>query len=215
VLTRDEVRSLLAQLEGTPLLMAKILYGSGLRVSELVRLRVADLDFGNHALVVRDGKGNKDRVTILPQGLHEELQEHLVRVKSRYQQDLEEGNCNTYMPEALARKFPAASRQWTWQYVFPSKSLSRDPRGGQVRRHHVFTGTVGKIVRQAARRAGIVKRVSPHTLRHSFATHLLQAGKDIRRVQEFLGHSDVRTTMIYTHVMEQNLKEIGSPLDSL
>ena len=215
VLTQDEVRSLVAQLEGTPLLLAKLLYGSGLRVSELVRLRVGDLDFGNHALVVRDGKGNKDRVTILPQGLHDDLQAHLVRVKTLYEQDLADGTCNTFMPEALARKYPAAARQWIWQYVFPSRSLSRDPRSGQTRRHHVFAGTVGKSITQAARRAGIVKRVSPHTLRHSFATHLLQAGKDIRRVQDFLGHSDVRTTMIYTHVMEQNLKEIGSPLDSL
>ncbi|MBT3192123.1 MAG: integron integrase [Verrucomicrobia bacterium] len=215
VLTKDETRSLLAQLEGTPLLMAKVLYGAGLRVSELVRLRVKDLDFGNHALVVCDGKGNKDRITILPESLHLSLQEHLERVRALFEEDLREGRCNTYIPEGLDRKFKAASQQWIWQYVFPSNSLSKDPRSGEKRRHHVFVGTVGSAITKAARRAGIAKRVSPHTLRHSFATHMLQAGKDIRRVQEFLGHSDVRTTMIYTHVMEQNLKEIGSPLDSL
>ena len=215
VLTKDEVKCLLAQLDGTPLLMAKVLYGSGLRVSELVRLRVKDLDFGNHALVVCDGKGNKDRITILPESLHDPLQDHLARVRALFEEDLREGQCNTYIPEGLNRKFTSASQQWIWQYAFPSQKLSTDPRTGQTRRHHVFTGTIGGGITRAARRAGIAKRVSPHTLRHSFATHMLQAGKDIRRVQEFLGHSDVRTTMIYTHVMEQNLKEIGSPLDSL
>lgn len=215
VLTKDEVKLLLAQLEGSSLLMAKVLYGSGLRVSELVRLRVKDLDFGNHALVVCDGKGNKDRITILPASLHEPLQDHLARVRALFEEDLREGKCNTYIPQGLDRKLTSASQQWIWQYAFPSQKLSTDPRTGQTRRHHVFVGTIGSVITRAARRAGIAKRVSPHTLRHSFATHMLQAGKDIRRVQEFLGHSDVRTTMIYTHVMEQNLKEIGSPLDTL
>ena len=215
VLTRDEVRALFGQMEGTALLMAKLLYGCGLRISELVRLRVEALDFGNGGLVVRDGKGRKDRITVLPESLHPELNGHLGRVRAVFEKDLAEGKCNTYLPDALGRKFPAAHRQWIWQYVFPSSGRAKDPRTGEWRRHHVHVNSVQKSIHDAARRADIPKRVSPHTLRHSFATHMLQEGKDIRRVQEFLGHTDVRTTMIYTHVMEQNLKEIGSPLDAL
>lgn len=215
VLTRDEVRALFAQLKGTPLLMARLMYGAGLRVSELVRLRVEALDFGHSGLIVRNGKGNKDRVTILPKGLHADLQAHLERVRGLYESDLAAGICNVYIPEALARKYPAAHKTWIWQYVFPARGFSNDPRTGNIRRHHVHANTVQKLISEAAKSAGIPKRVSPHTLRHSFATHMLEAGKDIRRVQEFLGHSDLRTTMIYTHVMEKNLEEIGSPLDTL
>jgi integron integrase len=215
VLTRDEVTRVLAQLDGRPLLMAKLMYGSGLRISELVRLRVEALDFGHFGLIVRDGKGRKDRITVLPVTLHDPLKQHLEHVRQVYETDLAAGHCNTYLPDALARKYPAAHKQWVWQYVFPAAELSRDPRSGLWRRHHVHTSSVQRHVIQAARRAGIPKRVSPHTLRHSFATHMLQSGKDIRRVQEFMGHADVRTTMIYTHVMEQNLKDISSPLDEL
>ncbi len=215
VLTRDEVKTLFAELEGIPLLIAKVMYGGGLRVSELVRLRVEALDFGNGGIVVRDGKGKKDRTTVLPQSLYPALKAHLERVRAVFEKDLAEGKCNTYLPEALGRKYPAAHKQWIWQYVFPADALAKDPRSGEWRRHHLHVNSVQKYIHDAARKAGIAKRVSPHTLRHSFATHMLQAGKDIRRVQGFLGHSDVRTTMIYTHVMEQNLKEISSPLDDL
>jgi len=215
VLKREEVSSLLARMAGTPLLIAKLMYGCGPRISELVRLRVEALDFGNGGLIVRNGKGEKDRITVLPQSLYPALKAHLETVRSTFEKDLAAGKCNTYLPEALSRKYPAAHKQWIWQYVFPAADQSRDPRTGLLRRHHVHVSSVQKYIHDAARKAGIPKRVSPHTLRHSFATHMLQAGKDIRRVQEFLGHSDVRTTMIYTHVMEQNLKEIESPLDSL
>lgn len=215
VLTRDEVSALLAQLEGTPLLIAKLMYGCGLRVSELVRLRVEALDFGNGGLIVRDGKGRKDRITVLPQSLYPSLKAHLEKARAVFEADLAQGKCNTYLPEALGRKYPAAYKQWVWQYVFPAADLARDPRSGEYRRHHLHVNSVQKYIQGAARRAGIPKRVSPHTMRHSFATHMLQAGKDIRRVQSFMGHSDVRTTMIYTHVMEQNLKDISSPLDDL
>ncbi len=173
------------------------------------------LDFGNTALLVRNGKGNKDRITILPVSLHEPLKAHLERVRELYEKDLSQGTCNTYIPGALVRKFPKAPKEWVWQYVFPAKGLARDPRGGAIRRHHVQDQTVQRTIKKAARDAGIAKRVSTHALRHSFATHLLESGVDIRRVQEFLGHSDLRTTMIYTHIMEKNLAAIGSPLDSL
>jgi integron integrase len=215
VLTREEIRSLLAQLDGTPLLIARLMYGCGLRISELVRLRVEALDFGNGGLIVRDGKGSKDRITVLPQSLYPALKTHLETVRATFEADLAAGKCNTYIPEALARKYPAAHKQWVWQYVFPADALSQDPRTGLWRRHHIHVSSVQKYIHDAAKKAGIPKRVSPHALRHSFATHMLQAGKDIRRVQNFMGHSDVRTTMIYTHVMEQNLKEISSPLDDL
>jgi integron integrase len=215
VLTRDEVSALLAQLDGIPLLIAKLMYGCGLRVSELVRLRVEALDFGNGGLIVRDGKGRKDRITVLPQSLYPALKAHMDTVRAVFEADLAAGKCNTYLPEALSRKYPAAHKQWVWQYVFPADDLARDPRSGAYRRHHLHVSSVQKYIHDAARKAGIPKRISPHTLRHSFATHMLQSGKDIRRVQNFMGHSDVRTTMIYTHVMEQNLKDITSPLDDL
>lgn len=215
VLTCEEVKALFSKLDGIALLIAKLMYGGGLRVSELVRLRVESLDFGNGGLIVRDGKGKKDRITVLPQSLYPALKSHLESVRAIFESDLAAGKCNTYLPDALARKYPAAHKQWIWQYVFPASEFSKDPRSGNVRRHHLHVTSVQKYISTAARMAGIAKRVSPHTLRHSFATHMLQSGKDIRRVQEFLGHSDVRTTMIYTHVMERNLKAIGSPLDTL
>jgi len=213
VLTKEEVSRLLNCMTGTHQLMAKLLYGSGLRLIECVRLRVKDLDFPNRAIIVRDGKGEKDRVTVLPDSLIHPLQEHLRWVKSLHEEDLAKGYGSVYLPYALARKYPNADREWIWQYVFPSKRLSVDPRTGIVRRHHISESSLQKAVREAARRAGINKRVTCHTLRHSFATHLLQNGYDIRTVQELLGHKDVRTTMIYTHVLQRGGLAVRSPLD--
>jgi integron integrase len=194
--------------------MAKLLYGSGLRLMECVRLRVKDLDFANRAIIVRDAKGMKDRVTVLPESLVQPLQEHLQGVKRLHEEDLAQGYGSVYLPYALARKYPNADKEWIWQYVFPSKRLSVDPRTGIVRRHHISESSLQKAVREAARRAGIDKRVTCHTLRHSFATHLLQNGYDIRTVQELLGHKDVRTTMIYTHVLQRGGLAVRSPLDT-
>jgi integron integrase len=201
-------------LSGTYKLMAKLLYGSGLRLMECVRLRVKDLDFANRAIIVRDAKGMKDRVTVLPESLVQPLQEHLQGVKRLHEEDLAQGYGSVYLPYALARKYPNADKEWIWQYVFPSKRLSVDPRTGIVRRHHISESSLQKAVREAARRAGIDKRVTCHTLRHSFATHLLQNGYDIRTVQELLGHKDVRTTMIYTHVLQRGGLAVRSPLDT-
>jgi integron integrase len=214
VLTREEVSRLMSCLSGTYKLMAKLLYGSGLRLMECVRLRVKDLDFANRAIIVRDAKGMKDRVTVLPESLVQPLQEHLQGVKRLHEEDLAQGYGSVYLPYALARKYPNADKEWIWQYVFPSKRLSVDPRTGIVRRHHISESSLQKAVREAARRAGIDKRVTCHTLRHSFATHLLQNGYDIRTVQELLGHKDVRTTMIYTHVLQRGGLAVRSPLDT-
>jgi integron integrase len=213
VLTRPEVRHLLAAMSGTNQLMAKVLYGSGLRLMECVRLRTKDVDFGHHQIVVRQGKGAKDRVTILPDRLISPLQEHLQRVKMIHQQDLENGYGAVYLPYALDRKFPNASHEWAWQYVFPAQSLSEDPRTGRVRRHHIHPSTLQKAVKRAAKLAQINKRVTCHTLRHTFATHLIESGYDIRTVQDLLGHKDVRTTMIYTHVLNRGGLAVRSPLD--
>jgi len=213
VLTKDEVQRVLSHLSGTHQLMARLLYGSGLRLMECLRLRVKDLDFDYHTITVRDGKGEKDRVTILPESLIAPLQEHLQHVRRLHQEDLAQGYGAVYLPYALERKYPNASREWIWQYVFPSDRLSVDPRSASVRRHHVDESGLQRAVRGAARQAGIHKRVTPHTLRHSFATHLLEAGYDIRTVQELLGHKDVRTTMIYTHVLQRGGLAVRSPLD--
>ena len=213
VLTRQEVQHVFAHLTGLHLLIAQLLYGSGLRLMECLRLRVKDLDFEQFQVIVRDGKGQKDRVTVLPQALVEPLQRQLQHVQHVHQQDLARGYGAVFLPDALARKYPNAEREWIWQWVFPSARLSVDPRADVVRRHHVDPTSVQKAVRRAAQAAGINKRVSPHTFRHSFATHLLEAGYDIRTVQELLGHKDVKTTMIYTHVMRKGPYAVRSPLD--
>jgi integron integrase len=214
VLTRDEVRALLAQLEGPKWLMASLLYGAGLRLRECLKLRVKDIDFGYSQITVRDGKGGKDRVTVLPGGLAEPLRTQLARVKRLHERDLAEGYGEAWLPDALARKYPRAGFQWGWQFVFPSKKLSTDPRSGAIRRHHVFDDVLPRAVSQAARAAGIAKPVGTHTLRHSFATHMLASGYDIRTVQELLGHADVSTTMVYTHVLNKGGRGVTSPLDA-
>jgi len=215
VLTREEVRALLSQLEGTKWLMASLLYGAGLRLRECLRLRVKDLDFGYRQVVVRDGKGAKDRVTMLPAALIEPLRNHLARVKRRHERDLEEGYGEVELPFAIGRKYPRAPREWGWQFVFPSTKLSADPRSGVIRRHHLFDSVLPRAISAATRAAGIAKPVGCHTLRHSFATHLLQGGYDIRTVQELLGHQDVSTTMVYTHVLNKGGRGVASPLDRL
>jgi integron integrase len=213
VLTKEEMHRVLDHLSGTHLLMAKLLYGSGLRLMECLRLRVKDLDFAQHQIFVRDGKGEKDRVTMLPESLVSPLQDHLRIVKRTHDEDLAKGYGAVYLPYALERKYPNAEREWIWQYVFPANRLSVDPRSKIVRRHHIHESSLQKAVRAAAQATGIPKRISPHIFRHSFATHLLEAHYDIRTVQELLGHKDVKTTMIYTHVLNRGGLAVRSPLD--
>ncbi|MDQ2695160.1 MAG: integron integrase [Pseudomonadota bacterium] len=213
VLTPDEVRAILARLDGSRWLMAALLYGSGLRLMECLRLRVKDLEFSRREITVRDGKGQRDRVTMLPASLIEPLQRHLHRVKALHEQDLAEGFGAVYLPFALERKYPNAPREWSWQYVFPACKRSVDPRSGIERRHHLAETVLQHAIKQAVRDAGIAKPASCHTFRHSFATHLLEKGYDIRTVQELLGHRDVRTTMIYTHVLNRGGRGVRSPLD--
>ncbi|MEW6376713.1 MAG: integron integrase [Thermodesulfobacteriota bacterium] len=200
-------------MSGVTGLMAGLMYGSGLRLMECVRLRVKDIDFARHQIMVRDGKGQKDRVTMLPERFATPLREHFTRVKAVYEQDLAQGTADVYIWPAMERKYPNAGKEWIWQYVFPAKSLSVDPRSGKVRRHHINETLVQKAVKEAAAQAEINKRVSCHTLRHSFATHLLEARYDIRTVQELLGHADVATTMIYTHVLNRPGLSVKSPAD--
>lgn len=213
VLTPGEARKILVLLSGQSQLMAKLLYGSGLRVSEVLRLRVKDIDFEQSQILVRDSKGNKDRVTMLPQSLQEPLREHLDKVKFQYGDDRRNNVNGVELPHALGRKYPNAGKEWAWQWVFPSGNLSKDPRTGVVRRHHRFGSSLRKHIKAATKRAGIQKQVTPHTFRHSFATHLLENNYDIRTVQELLGHKSVKTTMIYTHVLNKGASAVKSPLD--
>lgn len=213
VFTPEEVRAILAQMMGTKWLMASLLYGTGMRVSELLRLRVKDVDFAQNQIVVRAGKGNKDRVTMLPQSLKEALREHLAEVKKTHENDLQEGYGAVSLPFALEKKYPHANREWSWQYVFPAPKRSIDPRSQVERRHHLDPSGLQKAVKTALRQTTIAKHGSCHTFRHSFATHLLERGSDIRTVQELLGHEDVSTTMIYTHVLNRGGFAVRSPLD--
>jgi integron integrase len=215
VMTQKEIQRLLAVMEGKPALMAMLIYGSGMRLMECIRLRIQDIDFGQNLIFVRGGKGGKDRTTILPENLHEEMLKQIAAVKSLHHRDLEEGFGEVYIPEALARKYPKASKQIGWQWVFPARERSRDPRSGKIVRHHVLESVLQKALKRAAEQAEINKRVSCHTLRHSFATHMLENGVNIRVLQELLGHADVKTTEIYTHVMSRDIRKLQSPLDAL
>jgi integron integrase len=213
VLSMKEVRLLFDQLEGTPLLMAELTYGCGLRLRECLSLRVKDIDFEQDCVVVRAGKGDKDRITVLPDSLKNKLREHLENVRETYEKDRKEGVAGVYLPGALERKAPNRGKEWGWFWIFPSKTLSVDPRSKVVRRHHVHSNTLQKYVRRASDQAGITKNVTVHTLRHSFATHLVEKGYDIRTIQELLGHANLQTTMIYTHVATRNRLGVRSPLD--
>jgi integron integrase len=215
VLTRDEVRQTIHLLQGPAQLIVKLLYGSGLRITEAVRLRVKDIDYQMKCITVRSGKGAKDRVTTFPGSIIPLLENHLAKVKILHEGDLARGYGEVFLPHSLGRKYPNAGREWVWQYVFPSRQLSEDPRSRKVRRHHVDPSVVNKAIKAAARTLGLNKQISAHTFRHSFATHLLERGTDIRTIQALLGHKDVSTTMIYTHVLQQGGWGVTSPLDDL
>ena len=215
VMTPEEVKRVLAHLTGVDGLFLSLLYGTGLRIAELLRLRVKDVDFAYGQITVRDGKGAKDRMTMLPSSLKPELQEHLRTVKHLHDEDRRQGHGRVYLPNALARKYPGAAAEWGWQYVFPAPTFSQDPRSGERRRHHLHERSLQRAFHDATRKAGIVKPATCHTLRHSFATHLLQNGYDIRTVQELLGHKSVKTTMIYTHVLNRGGRGVTSPVDVL
>ena len=214
VFTRQEVNEILTRLSGTPWLVASLLYGSGLRLMEAMRLRVKDVDFAQNQITVREGKGEKDRVTMLPQSVKTVLQDHLQRVEKLHQDDLREGCGAVYLPYALERKYPNAATEWKWQYIFPAAKRSLDPRSSAVRRHHLGEDSIQRAVKQAMRQAQVNKYGSCHTLRHSFATHLLESNYDIRTIQDLLGHKDVRTTMVYTHVLNRGGQGVKSPLDA-
>ncbi len=213
VLTREECELILSRMTGAYGLMASLLYGSGLRLMECVRLRVKDVDFGYNQITIRDGKGEKDRRTVLPGPLAGPLRRQLERVRLLHQEDMERGYGRVYLPYALERKYPNAAAEWVWQWVFPASKISKDPRSGELRRHHASEDMLQAEVRKAAQEAGMAKRVSCHTFRHSFATHLLEVGYDIRTVQELLGHASVETTQIYTHVLNKGGRGVKSPLE--
>ncbi len=214
VLSREQVRCLFAELKGTNQLIGRLLYGSGMRLIECLRLRVKDIDFDYLQITIREGKGGKDRVSLLPERLIPSLTRHLARVRRLHNRDLDQGFGSVYLPFALTRKYPGADTEWGWQYVFPSEKFSTDPVSGRVRRHHVHEANFPRALKQAARHIGLNKPVSSHALRHSFATHLLEDGYDIRTIQELLGHKDVKTTMIYTHVIKRGGRGVRSPLDN-
>lgn len=213
VLTQGEAQRLLAATRGTPGLVVRLLYGTGMRLMEGLRLRVKDIDFERNQITIRGGKGDKDRVTMLPASIVPDLRAHIAQRRAWHDKDLALGKADVELPHALERKYPNAGREWGWQYIFAAADYSTDPRTGVIRRHHIHEKTIQRHVKDAARRAGIDKPAHPHTLRHSFATHLLEAGYDIRTVQELLGHSDVATTMIYTHVLNKGGRGVVSPLD--
>jgi len=214
VLSKEEAKRLIANLTGVNKLIAQVMYGGGLRLMETMRLRIKDVDFENRQIIVRDGKGENDRFTILPDSLIPALQLHLQHVKITHQKDLADGFGSVHLPYALGRKYPNADKDWIWQYVFPASDISTDKRTGITRRHHIHESFVQRTIKEAARRAKIDKHVTPHVLRHSFATHLLQNNYDIRTIQELLGHKDVKTTMIYTHVLQRGGLAVKSPLDT-
>ena len=215
VLTDEEVRRLFSAVSKSSLLMLQIIYGGGLRISELTRLRIQDIDFHHHLICIRAGKGDKDRTTILPVCVVEPLRAHLEYVKKIYEDDIANGHGEVYLPEAMARKYSNAAREWHWQYVFPSRNLSVDPRGKKIRRHHISDKAIQSAMSNAVKKAGIEKQATVHSLRHSFATHMLMHGVNIRRVQEYLGHKNVETTMIYTHVIRDMSNDPQSPMDLL
>jgi integron integrase len=215
VLSVEEVKEIFKHVEGTNLLIIQLLYGAGLRLMELARLRVKDIDFGSNLIFVRASKGDKDRTTILPQMVKDILKLHTDEVKLLHDKDLAEGHGEVYLPDALERKYPNAAKEWGWQYIFPSSKLSVDPRSGKIRRHHINEKTVQNAVKDAVKKAGIAKHASVHTLRHSFATHLLMNGVNIREIQSLLGHKHLETTMIYTHVIRDMVSIPKSPLDNL
>ncbi|MCK9365510.1 MAG: integron integrase, partial [Syntrophales bacterium] len=215
VLSRRECQSLFAEMSGTNRLMARLMYGAGLRLMELLRLRVQDINFEQGIVIIRSGKGGKDRVSVLPESLREALLSHRERLRLLFDEDRQEGLPGVWLPDSVENKIPTAGVLWAWQWFFPSRQLAIDPRSGLKRRHHLNDAAFQSAIRKAARAAGLSQRVTPHTLRHSFATHLLAGGADIRTVQELLGHSDVATTMIYTHVLNRPGLAVRSPLDNM
>ncbi|BBB30896.1 integron integrase [Neptunomonas japonica] len=215
VYSREEITAILGQLKGVHKLQVELMYGTGLRKAELLSLRIKDIDFGNNNIIVRSGKGNKDRTTMLPQTLIPALRRQIEKVKNIHQQDIEDGYGDVYLPDALNRKYPRAAKETGWQFLFPSSKIGRDPRSGVLRRHHLHPTALSKQIRQAVRAADIHKPARSHSFRHSFATHLLEAGYDLRTIQELLGHTDVSTTEIYTHVLNRGGKGVRSPADAL